>query len=194
LREVYRKLASALHPDRETDADARECKTQMMQRVNQAYAANDLLTLLGLQLEIEQIDAAHLASATPQRVAHYNQILREQLTELEHELQHCTMQFRSLLGMGWDRSSPILLPATVDQHLSADIAMLQADVRELEQALVAFRDPKQLRAILMHYPLGQDFDDFNDIEALDDLMGMFQASMPARAPRGKKRGRGNPPF
>ncbi|MEP6875770.1 MAG: J domain-containing protein, partial [Burkholderiales bacterium] len=52
LREVYRKLASALHPDRETDAEARVRKTALMQRVNQAYAANDLLSLLGLQLEI----------------------------------------------------------------------------------------------------------------------------------------------
>jgi hypothetical protein len=34
-----------------------------MQRVSQAYEATDPLTLLGLQLEIEQIDATHLSSA-----------------------------------------------------------------------------------------------------------------------------------
>src|ERR1019366_7485439 len=70
LREVYRKLVSALHPDREPDADARQRKTLLMQRVNQAYDGNDLLTVLGLQLEIEQIDAAHLSSVPPQRLAH----------------------------------------------------------------------------------------------------------------------------
>src|SRR6185436_12237903 len=55
VREVYRKLASELHPDRETDAAERERKTVLMQKVNQAYAAQDLLTLLQLQLDIEQI-------------------------------------------------------------------------------------------------------------------------------------------
>ncbi|KAF1014457.1 MAG: hypothetical protein VB140_02670 [Burkholderia sp.] len=37
IREVYRKLASALHPDREIDPNERERKTQLMQRVNEAY-------------------------------------------------------------------------------------------------------------------------------------------------------------
>ncbi len=55
IREVYRKLASALHPDREPDVDERQRKTLLIQQVNQAYEAGDLLTLLGLQLEIEQI-------------------------------------------------------------------------------------------------------------------------------------------
>ncbi|MDR2012378.1 MAG: J domain-containing protein, partial [Rhodanobacter sp.] len=56
VREVFRKLTSALHPDRETDERQREVKTALMQRVNMAYEANDLLTLLELQLQIEQID------------------------------------------------------------------------------------------------------------------------------------------
>ena len=32
-----------------------------MLQVNRAYAANDLLSLLELQLQIEQVDAAHIA-------------------------------------------------------------------------------------------------------------------------------------
>jgi hypothetical protein len=66
VREVFRKLASALHPDRESDPRQREVKTTLMQKVNQAYAANDLLTLLELQLQIEQIDAGHIAAADAQ--------------------------------------------------------------------------------------------------------------------------------
>jgi hypothetical protein len=53
IREVYRKLASALHPDREADPQERERKTALMQRANQAYGKNDLLKLLELQLELE---------------------------------------------------------------------------------------------------------------------------------------------
>ena len=56
IREVYRKLVSALHPDRETDPTERARKTALMQRVNQAYDKNNLLQLLELQLELEHID------------------------------------------------------------------------------------------------------------------------------------------
>ena len=62
VRDVYRRLASALHPDREPDARQRERKTALMQQANQAYAEENLLALLELQLQAELIDAAHLAS------------------------------------------------------------------------------------------------------------------------------------
>jgi hypothetical protein len=179
LRDVYRKLVSALHPDREPDADARQRKTLLMQRVNQAYDGNDLLTLLGLQLEIEQIDAAHLSSVPPHRLGHYNQILREQLTGLESELERCVQPFRD--SIGWQQGRPLTV-AAVDQYLSADIAQLRSAIRELHADLVAFRDPIRLRANLEHYELEQEFDDPGD---LAELMDILQAS--ARAPRGRSR-------
>ena len=181
LREVYRKLASALHPDREPDAEARQRKTLMMQRVNQAYADNDLLTLLGLHLEIEQIDAAHLATIPPQRLAHYNQILREQLADLESELELCIEPFQHLAGRG-----PLLTPAAVDRRLTADIEELRIIIRELQHDLVAFRAPVVLRNMLKAYPLEQDF---ADPEELGDLMESFFEA-PASARRGKKRRQG----
>jgi hypothetical protein len=100
VREVYRKLASALHPDRETDERQRAEKTALMQRVNQAYEANDLLALLELQLQIEQIDASHIANAGEQRLKHYNKVLGEQLAELKAELEHVEMAFRMEFGLG----------------------------------------------------------------------------------------------
>ncbi|MDZ7811938.1 MAG: J domain-containing protein [Ideonella sp.] len=51
LREIYRKLASALHPDRASDDADRARRHALMQKVNQANDAKDLLTLLQLQLE-----------------------------------------------------------------------------------------------------------------------------------------------
>jgi len=86
MREVFRKLASELHPDREPDPDERVRKTVLMQRVNQAYAAGDLLALLELQLSIEQIDASTLAGIAQDRLAHYNHVLEAQLQSLQDEL------------------------------------------------------------------------------------------------------------
>lgn len=86
LREVFRKLASSLHPDRaEDEADATR-RTALMQRANAAYAKEDLLALLSLQLEIEQIDAAHLRKATDAQLQHFNAVLQEQLEELQAEV------------------------------------------------------------------------------------------------------------
>lgn len=180
LREIYRKLVSALHPDREPDSEARQRKTLMMQRVNQAYEANDLLALLGLQLEIEQIDAKHLSSVSPDRLTHYNQILREQLADLEAEIERCLYPFRTSTDQ-WG----VLTPDYVDRRLSADIAELKQGLRSLEQDLVAFRDPKVLLDSIKHYQLEQEDDD--DTEALLELMEMMQSLQPARGPHGKTR-------
>ena len=51
------------HPDRETDAQQYNVKTTLIQKANQAYAAKDLLALPERQLQIEQIDTSHIASA-----------------------------------------------------------------------------------------------------------------------------------
>jgi len=167
LRDVFRKLVSALHPDREPDDAARQRKTLLMQRVNQAYEANDLLTLLGLQLEIEQIDAAHLSSVPPQRLAHYNQILGEQLAGLESELERCTQPFRQSLDRQWGRAPSV---AEVDRSLTLHISQLRSVIQALRKDLVVFRDPQQLRYILQHTDLAPDFDDRDDWAELQDLL------------------------
>jgi hypothetical protein len=132
VREVYRKLASALHPDREPDAQQRQEKTALMQRVNQAYDANDLLALLELQLQIEQIDASHIVNAGEQRLKHYNKVLSEQLAELKDELQHVEMTFRMEFGLqpGWGLN-PGKLGQVIEQTSRRWRAELQEQQREL---------------------------------------------------------------
>jgi hypothetical protein len=97
LREVYRKLASALHPDRAADAADAAQRTALMQRANQAYEKQDLLALFALQLEVEQVNAEQLAQGSAQKARQYNRLLDEQLkalqAELEAERAHFCMDF-----------------------------------------------------------------------------------------------------
>jgi hypothetical protein len=86
LRDIYRKLASAVHPDRESDAARREEKNELMQRINQAYAANDLLSLFEIQIEIDQLDPEQIGNLGTQRLRHYNRLLSEQLEQLRSKL------------------------------------------------------------------------------------------------------------
>ncbi len=163
VRDVYRKLASALHPDRETDAAARQRKTEQMQRVNQAYESSDLLGLLNLQLEIEQIDAAHLASLSAQRLAHYNQVLREQLSELKAEIETVIAPF--LLVVAHSRN---LIPDMVDRALSEEVARVALSVKQIKADLEDFKDPKKLGAALKEFDMGGGMDEFADLSFLMD--------------------------
>ncbi|KQP37884.1 J domain-containing protein [Pseudorhodoferax sp. Leaf274] len=100
VRAVYRKLASALHPDREPDDAQRARKTALMQRVNVAYGAGNLLDLLQLQLEIEQIDTRSIAAMGEVALRRYNAVLAEQLDELRQETADTERGFRTQLGLG----------------------------------------------------------------------------------------------
>ena len=152
VREIFRKLASALHPDRETDAQQREVKTALMQKVNQAYAANDLLTLLTLQLQIEQIDESHIASASVDRLKHYNKVLSEQLAELKAEVARVEMRFRIDVGLeprcGTNPSKLGLLLEQSSRELRAELSELQRDMRMLADVAATKRWLKRQRQLL----------------------------------------------
>ncbi|HSQ72357.1 MAG TPA: J domain-containing protein [Rubrivivax sp.] len=127
VREVYRKLASALHPDRvDTDVPAAEraSRTALMQRANAAYEAGDLLALLELQLQIEQVDLAHAANVAAEQVRHFNKVLVEQLRELEAEIDDRQLAFCASYGLLAERR---LDPAKLG-------LVLKDEVRELAEA------------------------------------------------------------
>lgn len=134
LREVYRKLASALHPDRAADGPDRIARTVLMQRVNQANDAKDLLALFALQLEIEQIDAEHLARASAERAKHYNHVLAEQLAELQAQIQ--ARQSAFCMDFEIDpflRLNPRKLGVLLEREAIDTRAMIAAARRDLRQ-------------------------------------------------------------
>ncbi len=146
LREVYRKLASALHPDRETDAAERERKTGLMSQVNVAYDNEDFLRLLELQLEIEQIDAATIGSLSAERQKHYNRVLQEQVQQLEMELAQMLTVFQmrfSLMQADTHRGTPNA--AAQLPLLAQEMAQLQEGVVALQHDVQAFSEPKHLK-------------------------------------------------
>jgi len=143
LREIYRKLASALHPDRETDPVQREAKTAQMQRVNQAYASKDLLSLLQLQLDIEQIDTHHVATASDQRLKHYNKVLSEQLEELKDEVHDVATDFCMEFRLeSWPLPKPEKLAPFIERakrEVKDELFVVQCNLRMLENVTATKR-------------------------------------------------------
>jgi hypothetical protein len=142
LREVYRKLASMLHPDREIDPVERERKAALMQRVNMAYGSRSLLDLLEIQLELEHIDQATLDNISEDRLKRWNTILKEQLRGLDQELAEVEVGFLARCGM-----SPMLAasPKTIKRALTTNIINLREYIKAFELDLRVFDDGKRLK-------------------------------------------------
>ena len=159
IREVYRKLVSALHPDREIDPQEGVRKTALMQRVNQAYDKNNLLQLLELQLELEHIDQSAIDNISEDRLKHYNKILKDQLAELEQEIVHVEGGFRAQFGI-----SPFVevSPGTILRDLASDIIGLQHANRDVEKDLLVVNDIKTTKAWLKAIQRRSRTIDFDD--------------------------------
>ena len=166
VREVYRKLAAALHPDRvapDATLAERQRSTDLMQRANSAYEAGDLLALLTLQLQIEQVDIAHAASIAAAQVKHFNKVLAEQLRELEAEIDGRQHAFCASYGlMVQQRIDPAQLGLLMKDQLRAlNIAMLRL---QQERKLLS-GEPVQAKRFLKHLRAEQQFED-----RMDDLL------------------------
>lgn len=139
IRAVFRKLASALHPDRAPDEGERARKTALMQRVNVAYAARNLLDLLQLQLEIEQIDLRSIAAMGEETLARHNRVLAEQLEELRQETADTERGLRTLLGLGHGAEPT---PARIARAIREQSRALQQNIAYYRWELDELQDPR----------------------------------------------------
>jgi hypothetical protein len=143
VRDVYRRLASLLHPDREPDAQQRERKTALMQQANQAYADEDLSALIELQRHADGIAAAALAPHdAPQRLAHHLARLQEQLAELQAQTRQLEAQFREAAGLPEGSG---LQPRKADRAISSQARMLKEDLLALRRQTAWVRDGEGLK-------------------------------------------------
>lgn len=136
IKEVYRKLASALHPDRAHGEIAPERQAELMARVNEAYDKKNLLVLLEVQLEIEQIDQKHIAQFSEEKLALYNKVIAGQLEELREERMQAEGAFKQEFGIpfyAW--VGPADLAGLLEQYKEKAIQDV-ADLREEAAALV----------------------------------------------------------
>ena len=165
VREVYRKLAAALHPDRvaaDASADERARSTELMQRANSAYEAGDLLSLLNLQLQIEQVDIAHAAGIAASQIKHFNKVLAEQLRELDDEIDGRQDAFCESYGLLTERRIDPkdlgLLMKDQMQELQGVLANLALERKMLSgEPARAKRYLKQLRSAHLYEDRMDDF-------------------------------------
>jgi hypothetical protein len=147
LRQLYRQLASALHPDRATDEAERQRKNTLMGEANAAYERNDLLALLRLQLQAELVAPLPLGSAPDKRLHSMTLLLKQQAAALERQRQAEQQRWTRLLGLDW--GSP-LLAELLQSRLLAETEQLQRTLADAEAALTQIRELPTLKAWLNH--------------------------------------------
>ncbi|MES2657115.1 MAG: hypothetical protein V4689_00785 [Verrucomicrobiota bacterium] len=88
LKSLFKQLAKAFHPDLEPDPLLKEHKKTWMQRLNSAYAANDLREMLQLEMEWLGEEATNLATAGDRKLQVYCMVLKEQIAGLKRQTHH----------------------------------------------------------------------------------------------------------
>ncbi|HBV20304.1 MAG TPA: molecular chaperone DnaJ [Nitrosomonas sp.] len=153
IKTIYRQLSTAAHPDRETEPEERARKTEIMQRVNMAYAKKDLLKLLALQLELEQIDQNHINTIAEDRLKAYNQILESQLAQLQMEIEQAELPFRMSA-----RISPYaaIRPNEMMHDLERDARELRQNIDRLDKELKFLTTVKNMKIWLKNGGLSED--------------------------------------
>lgn len=145
LRSIFRRLASKLHPDRESDAGEQQRKTGLMQELNAAYAAGDLLRVLELQQSVDARAADALAELTDAQLKPYLAVLQRQANQLREQIDAHRAPFAGVVPGYRGRT---LTPEAVHEEFERAVRELEQVERQVNADLERFADSEQLRAVL----------------------------------------------
>ena len=142
LRQVYRQLASALHPDREKDPAEHQRKTALMSQANAAYAQQDLVTLLHIQQRIEQLEPGAISEMPEARIAAMTTLLKQQAAELEDELFGRQEQLRQAFNLAFFEKPT---DASLQRNLALEAEALEETRLQMEEDLQMVQDDAGLK-------------------------------------------------
>jgi hypothetical protein len=86
LRSIYLSLAKLTHPDTEPDENLRVEKEEIMKKVTVAYDNKDMMELLKIEMLWVKAHQQSLDNTDVNTVAIYVQLLKDQVQQLEYEL------------------------------------------------------------------------------------------------------------
>jgi hypothetical protein len=205
--ELFRRLASALHPDRAGEERERHRRTEVMKELNRAYEEGDVARLLYIEarwLANEGIDTA--AADGERRLAALERTmaeLRDQLRTLDRELREARRADPRRVFGGPFASTRGGDASGVESMLTA----LERSLQQFEQArdfIGAFRDGKLTIGELLQGPpsfeeqdVGADSDDLSSMmdQVLREILDVETRAR--RSSAGRRKGaarRGPPPF
>lgn len=147
---LYKQLARVLHPDLELDPALREQKQALMQELTVAYRNNDMHTLLRLELEWIAREEGNLERLSDEKLAIYNQTLKEQVVDLQRKLYElpCHPRYQPIAESDGPFGVTIRANGPAEARaLDEAVASMEASIRDLQSG----NRHETLKAILQSY-------------------------------------------
>lgn len=146
LKTVYLKIAATIHPDREPDEAKKAEKTEMLQRANEAYAAQDLFYLLKLQIQIEQNRGASQKGLSAEQVKFYQLALNMQSHKLDDQIEEM------IQSLSWNKKAYTGKVKIADfyKQVDADTSALKKQVKGEKERLKYMKKLKGLEMLMGH--------------------------------------------
>lgn len=142
IKTIYLKITAWIHPDREQDEQKKQEKTALMQQANQAYEANDLLSLLNLQTQLGQ---QHHLSFANQQLKAYNLLLEEQLETLQMQVDDIIYSFDWGMFLYSNRKIKV---QDLYRKYEQDYRHAQQKLARAQAILEKYQDLKQLKQLM----------------------------------------------
>ncbi len=136
IASIYKQLARVFHPDLEQDPARKLEKEDIMKQLTSAYEQGDLHTLLRLELEWLHKEEDNLEKLSDDKLKIYNQALKEQIEDLEIEIElsaqhpryHPLQKYVNVFGLeNIDLKHEKLNLEYEINYMTADLEVLEGD-------------------------------------------------------------------
>jgi hypothetical protein len=141
---IYKQLARTFHPDLEQDPALKVQKEDLMKQLTTAYEKGDLHTLLRLELEWIQKEENNLEQLSAEKLSIYNQMLKEQVAELQMDIEMTEGHPRYL---PLQRYLPYPGMSVTQVDLAGEKEQLEWLAADLEQSLDNMKGPRAVQEI-----------------------------------------------
>ena len=149
LKTVYLKIAATVHPDREPDETKKVEKTELLQRANEAYAAQDLFYLLKLQIQIEQNWGVSQKGLSSEQLKFYQLALDLQSQKLDDQIEEI------IQSLSWNRKTWTGKMKITDlyKQVDADTSAMKKQLKGEKERLKYMKKVSGLEMLIEHQVL-----------------------------------------
>ena len=152
LKTVYLKIAAIIHPDREVNDVKKIKKTELLQRANEAYAEQDLFTLLRMQLQIEQDQDVSKKGLSAEQLKFYQLALDAQSEKLQEQIDALIhrLVWSSKTRIAVKKAKGKVQIADLYKQIDEDTAAIKQQIKVEKERLMYIKKVSGLEMFLRH--------------------------------------------
>lgn len=152
LKTVYLKIAAIIHPDREVNDVKKIKKTELLQRANEAYAEQDLFTLLRMQLQIEQDQDISQKGLSAEQLKFYQLALDAQSQKLQEQIDALInrLVWSSKTRIAVKKAKGKVQIADLYKQIDEDTSAIKQQIKVEKERLMYIKKVSGLEMFLRH--------------------------------------------